>query len=84
MMERMRYHMPPADDTMDDRRTDGKSECEQTPSTRLALFRANGESIGEWARQRRFNPDLVYSILRGERKCLRGQSHLIAKALGLK
>lgn len=47
-------------------------------------FRASGINVRAWALERGFNPGLVYSVLRGERKCLRGQSHDVAVALGLK
>lgn len=43
-----------------------------------------GESITNWARNKGFSVRLVYSILRGERKCLRGQSYRIAQELGMK
>lgn len=49
-----------------------------------AQLRARGVSANEWATQHGFEPTLVYSVLSGNRKCLRGQSHEIAKALGLK
>ncbi|MEJ8837744.1 DNA-binding protein [Ramlibacter sp. AN1133] len=47
-------------------------------------FRANGITISEWARDNAFNPRLVYQVLKGGRKCLRGESHRIAVALGMK
>lgn len=47
-------------------------------------FHARGISIVDWARERNFNVRLVYSVVRGERKCLRGESYLIAKELGMK
>ena len=47
-------------------------------------FRDTGINVKAWALSRGFNPALVYSVLRGERKCLRGQSHEVAVALGLK
>ncbi|MBX9871223.1 MAG: DNA-binding protein [Burkholderiaceae bacterium] len=50
----------------------------------LEQFKANGQSIAQWARSMNFNPRLVYAVLRGERKCHRGQSHEIAKELGMK
>jgi gp16 family phage-associated protein len=50
----------------------------------LAAFRENGASIAKWSVDHGFQPYLVYEILRGERKCLRGQSHEIAVQLGLK
>lgn len=49
-----------------------------------AHLRAGGISANEWAKQHGFEPTLVYSVLSGTRKCLRGKSHEIAKALGLK
>lgn len=48
------------------------------------LFEASGISVAEWARVRGFSTGLVYQVLEGNRKCLRGQSHRIAIALGLK
>lgn len=47
-------------------------------------FYDNGTNVKQWALAHGFNPGLVYSVLRGERKCLRGQSHQVAVALGLK
>lgn len=55
-----------------------------------ALKRANkqftqtGTSVAAWARDRGFHRNLVYEILRGNKKCLRGKSHQIAVLLGLK
>lgn len=49
-----------------------------------AWFRGKGLTVSEWAIERGFNPTLVYSILSGKRKCLRGQSFRIAVALRLK
>lgn len=45
---------------------------------------AAGKSVREWSRERGFSPELVYTVLRGERKCLRGKSHRVAVELGLK
>lgn len=47
-------------------------------------FRDQGITLAQWAREKGFNQQLVYLVARGERKCLRGQSHLIAKELGMK
>jgi gp16 family phage-associated protein len=47
-------------------------------------FTKKGLSVVDWSIARGFNPTLVYSILQGKRKCLRGQSHRIALALRLK
>jgi len=48
------------------------------------IFSARGLSIAEWARQQGFSVPLVYQVLSGQRKGLRGQSHRIAVSLGLK
>lgn len=47
-------------------------------------LRADGVCIADWARERGFSPRLVYQVLAGTRKCLRGESYAIAKALGMK
>lgn len=49
-----------------------------------AAFADNGISISEWARVNGFSASLVYQILEGTRPCIRGQSHKIAVALGIK
>jgi len=59
------------------------SEQEQLQKVRDE-FLSRGVSIAEWARQRGYSRALVYQVLRGNKKCLRGQSHRIALALGLK
>lgn len=50
---------------------------------RLRL-RAKGVNVAEWARERGFSVELTRMVLAGKRKCLRGQSYLIAVALGIK
>ncbi len=47
-------------------------------------FDESGIPVAEWDRARGFSASLVYQVLEGKRKCLRGQSHRIAVALGLK
>lgn len=47
-------------------------------------FHELGLSISEWARSHGFSAALAYQVLSGRKKCLRGQSHQIAVALGLK
>jgi gp16 family phage-associated protein len=47
-------------------------------------FHRAGRSFAEWARDNEFNRKLVYDILAGRRRALRGQSHDIAVELGLK
>jgi len=49
-----------------------------------AEMRRNGITVADWARERGFGPQLVYAVLTGRRQCVRGQSHDIAIALGLK
>jgi gp16 family phage-associated protein len=44
----------------------------------------DGITISEWAKKNGFNPALVYVVLAGKRKCLRGKSHEIAIRLGIK
>ncbi len=56
----------------------------RSPEDIQRWFRANGMSISGWAKERGFSPSLTHSVVMGERKCLRGQSHRIAVALGLK
>lgn len=50
----------------------------------LLAFRQRGETIAHWANARGFAPKLVYSVLSGDRKCLRGESYRVAVALGIK
>lgn len=47
-------------------------------------FQDEGIAISEWSITRGFNPGLVYAVLQGRRKCVRGQSHRIAIELQLK
>ena len=44
----------------------------------------NGVSISEWAKRHGFSVALVYQVLTGQRKTIRGESHRIAVAAGLK
>lgn len=54
------------------------------PARARAIFENTGWSVAEWARLQGFSTGLVYQVLEGRRKCLRGQSYRIAVALGLK
>lgn len=49
-----------------------------------ADFIARGLCISAWARENGFSANLVFDILGGRKKCLRGQSHRIAVRLGIK
>jgi gp16 family phage-associated protein len=56
----------------------------RTPREVQTWFRENGLTVAAWSKERSFSPALVYAVVRGQRKCLRGESHRIAVALGLK
>ncbi len=43
-----------------------------------------GITVSAWAVANGFNTALVLEVLKGNRQCIRGQSHRIAVALGLK
>lgn len=49
-----------------------------------SIFEECGISIAEWARAEGFSIALVYQVIEGKRRCMRGQSHKIAVSLGLK
>lgn len=55
-----------------------------TPCEVRSALRSRGMTIGKWAVQHGFSPALVYVVMRGKRKCLRGESYRIAVALGMK
>lgn len=44
----------------------------------------NGVNVSAWARDRGFDVNLVHHVLAGRRACMRGTSHAIAVALGIK
>lgn len=47
-------------------------------------FHRSGQSVVSWSRENGLTVNLVYEVLNGKRKCLRGQSHRIAVLLGIK
>jgi gp16 family phage-associated protein len=49
-----------------------------------AEFQRKGVSISSWAIANGFSTNLVFEVLAGRKKCLRGQAHNIAVKLGLK
>jgi gp16 family phage-associated protein len=72
-----------------DEHTAPSDEYAAPPATRTAEdvraeFRAVGVSVADWAREHGFSVELTRMVLAGQRKCLRGQSHKIAVALGMK
>jgi len=44
----------------------------------------HGVSVARWAREHGFSRELVYQVLAGQKKGVRGQSHDIAVLLGMK
>jgi gp16 family phage-associated protein len=49
-----------------------------------AEFQRKGVSISRWAIANGYSTNLVFEVLAGRKKCLRGQAHNIAVSLGLK
>ncbi|MBP6569752.1 MAG: hypothetical protein KA270_21435 [Saprospiraceae bacterium] len=61
------------------------SKIETVPVTQvIQTIHSSGQSIASWARNNNFSPRIVYMVIRGERKGLRGQTYKIAKELGMK
>ncbi|MHC8400969.1 DNA-binding protein [Pseudomonas sp. MDT1-17] len=56
----------------------------RTADQARAELKAKGVSITQWAIANRFSPNLVFEVLGGRKKCVRGQAHEIAIKLGLK
>lgn len=57
---------------------------EISPQTVKQQFELHGLSIREWAQAQGFSERLVYAVLSGKSKGLRGESFRIAVALGLR
>lgn len=47
-------------------------------------FLVNGISLGEWADHHNVERSVLYSVLSGKSRCIRGESHRVAVLLGLK
>lgn len=56
----------------------------RTADEARAELQSKGISITQWAVANRFSPNLVFEVLGGRKKCVRGQAHEIAVKLGLK
>lgn len=56
----------------------------KTPQEVREEFNRAGKPINSWAEENGFKPSLVYEVLSGRKKCIRGQSHKIAVLLGMK
>ena len=53
-------------------------------AAREKFFERTGQSIAGWADKNGFGRSLVYAVLNGKKKCIRGESHKIAVLLGIK
>jgi gp16 family phage-associated protein len=56
----------------------------RTPEEAKAELQRQGVSISSWASANGFSTNLVFEVLAGRKKCLRGQAHNIAVKLGIK
>ncbi|EKT4470019.1 DNA-binding protein [Pseudomonas putida] len=56
----------------------------RTPDQAREELKSKGVSITQWAVANKFSPNLVFEVLGGRKKCVRGQAHEIAIRLGLK
>ena len=56
----------------------------RTAAEARADLQAKGISITQWSIANKFSPNLVFEVLGGRKKCVRGQAHEIAVKLGLK
>ncbi|CBJ42991.1 DNA-binding protein [Ralstonia solanacearum] len=56
----------------------------RTPAEARAELQSKGVSITQWAIANKFSPNLVFEVLGGRKKCVRGQAHEIAIKLGIK
>lgn len=56
----------------------------RSPQEAREIFTKHGVSVSSWAKERGFSQSLVYQVLAGRRQAIRGESHRIALALGIK
>lgn len=56
----------------------------RTPEEAREALSAAGISITQWAIANKFSPNMVFEVLGGRKKCVRGQAHNIAVKLGIK
>lgn len=56
----------------------------RTPEQVREALQAKGVSIAQWAIANKYSPNMVYEVLGGRKKCVRGQAYEIAIKLGLK
>lgn len=56
----------------------------RTPEEVRSEFKRKGVSIASWATANNLNVNMVFEVLSGRKKGIRGQAHKIAVMLGLK
>lgn len=56
----------------------------RTPEDVRAEFKRTGVSIAQWSLANGFSTNMVFEVLAGRKKGIRGQAHKIAVKLGLK
>lgn len=56
----------------------------RTAAEAREALNATGISITQWSIANKFSPNLVFEVLGGRKKCIRGQAHEIAIKLGIK
>lgn len=80
--------MPRAVSTLQNRAKRGDQPNVVEVKSKAAIVRdrlmADGVNVSAWARDRGFDVNLVHQVLAGRRTCIRGTSHAIAVALGIK
>ena len=59
-------------------------ETIRTPEDIRKEFERKGISISSWAQANGYSTNLVFEVLAGRKKGIRGQSHKIAVQLGMK
>lgn len=59
-------------------------KASKSPEEVRLAFLDRGLSVSGWAKRHGFTPALVYRVLSGKQKPMRGESHRIAVALGIK
>lgn len=60
------------------------SSSVRTPEEARQALKESGISITQWALSNGFSPNLVFEVLSGRKKAIRGQAHKIAVKLGIK
>lgn len=56
----------------------------RTPAEARDWLKRHGVPVTDWAKAHGFDPTVVFSLLNGRTRGLRGQAHLAAIALGMK